>query len=307
MGQYDNLTRGFSADWHGPALGAGYIARDAKGKEYVTGDLGTALGTPGQVGAGPSSPAVAGFSGLTGGGGSGRGEGSSFSGSNMPALDMDPAAGPDLGRLEALYGKVNRKKMIKKAMTSYDDLHAATEASGFQSAGNAGSVYANRMMQQGINPVASGVVAAQARIPVYKALAEINTEKNATRLDAVSRADALAANIAQSIASLQSTHAKTLNDFNLTQAGYNVDLSKFSKSQEFNYDELAARTALGYAGLNDGGGGAAGGAGGSGMSGGAGDYDPGYAPTFGPVSGGSGTRRWNQPLIGYGHGEFERR
>lgn len=209
------------------------------------------------------------------------------SGILAPPLPRDaPPAPADLGRLTNLADHVQRKKAIQRAMDSYDELSAATQSEGFQSASNAGTTYANRLEQQGINPVASGVVAAQARLPVYKALAEIGTDKEKTRLDAVSRADTLAASIASTIAGLQQAHAKTLADFNVQQTGYQLDLSKFNASQRSGQEELAAKTALGYAGLSASGGGS-GGRGGN--SGGApsdltGDpYNVGYIPNMGPI------------------------
>ncbi len=203
---------------------------------------------------------------------------------DMPYIPPAPS-GPDLGRLNSLADKVERKKAIKKAMAEYDELSAATEATGFQSANNAGTSYSNRLLQQGITPLAGGVVAAQAKMPVYRALAEIGTEKEKTRLDAVSRADALSAQIASQIAGLQQNHLNTLADYNLRSAGYELDLNKFNASQEIEAAKLALAAD------------AAARVGGSGGGKGGGKFDtsllgpnffPGYVGSFGPAVPGSG-------------------
>jgi len=149
----------------------------------------------------------------------------------QPVKLPPPPAPPDYSNLQALQNKVERQKMIKQAMSQYDDLEASTKAMGSQAANNAGNVYANRLIQQGVNPVASGVVAAQAKLPVYNQLAEINTQKQTTRLDAVNKADSLAANIASTMANIQLGYSKMLADYNAQGAGYQLDYSKFNAGQ----------------------------------------------------------------------------
>lgn len=173
------------------------------------------------------------------------------SGPNQAALPplAPPPDKPNLKPLKNLRDQIERKKAIEAAMKEYEELEAATQATGFQTAQNAGNIYSQRLSQQGITPVASGVVAAQARLPIYRQLAEIGTEKERTRLDAVSRADTLAAQVATTIAQLQSSHAKTLADFNLQNTAYQLDLSKFNAAQRAAETELESRMDLGWADL----------------------------------------------------------
>lgn len=209
---------------------------------------------------------------------------------SKPVDPGPPPAGPDYGRLNRLADKVERQKMIKKAMGEYDALEAATQASGFQAANNAGNVYANRLMQSGINPTASGVVAAQARMPVYKQMAEIGVKREETRLDAVSKADSLAANIASTIANLQLGYANMLADFNQKTAGYELDLNKFNASQALRETEVGnaddiERAKLAAAGIAMSGGGGGTSSSVKNLAGGgnSGQMFPGYIPNSGPV------------------------
>lgn len=142
-----------------------------------------------------------------------------------------PPAAPNYAHLQALQDQVERKANIAAALKSYDALSASTQASGFQNAQNAGNVYANRLMQQGVNPLASGLVAAQARTQVYGQLDDINQQKQQTRLDASNKADALAAQIASTISGLQLSYSKSLADFNQQNSAYALDLNKFNANQ----------------------------------------------------------------------------
>jgi hypothetical protein len=170
---------------------------------------------------------------------------SSYSGfMAQPVKFPPPPAPPDYANLQALQDRVQRQKMIKQAMSQYDDLEASTRAMGGQAANNAGNVYSNRLMQQGVNPIASGVVAAQAKLPVYNQLAQINTEKQATRLDAVNKADSLAANIASTMANIQLGYSKMLADYNAQGAGYQLDYSKFNAAQAQRAQEFSQTQAL---------------------------------------------------------------
>lgn len=214
--------------WSGPAVGH-LDVNSFRNPDGTTNLLSSSFG----LGA-PSSSGSINFSSLNRGG---------APEASLPDLPVAPSK-PNLKPLKRLQDKVDRQKAIEAAMKEYEELEAATQASGFQTAQNAGNVYAQRLMQQGISPVASGVVAAQARMPVFQQLAEIGTEKEKTKLDAVSRSDALAAQIATSIANLQSSHAKTLADFNLQNVGYQLDLSKFNAAQRQSQDELESKTQL---------------------------------------------------------------
>jgi hypothetical protein len=225
-----------------------------------------------------------------------------------PVRPAAPTA-PNLKPLQSKLGQVNNKKEINAAMAEYDALSASTQAAGFQASQNAGNIYANRLMQQGINPVASGVVAAQAKMPVYGQLAQIGVQKEQTKLDFSSKADALAAQIAQSMAQLQLGYAQTLTDFNKSMFGYDLDLNKFNASQLSRANEFsqsyglerdkfdwqkqqqeAARLAAGASG--GGGGGAQGRQASYGMNG-----DPymtsGYIPNAGPIIPGRGSSMFN--------------
>lgn len=139
-----------------------------------------------------------------------------------------------VGNLQNLLGRVNRGDAIKKALSDYDALYASTKASGFQAANNAGNTYANRLMQQGINPTASGVVTAQAKLPVYGALNQISQEKSATRLDAAQKSDALSAQIASMISNIQLSYSKTLADYNTSQNSQQLNAGEFNATAGFN-------------------------------------------------------------------------
>lgn len=162
-----------------------------------------------------------------------------------------PPPQPSTAGLQSLQAQVQKKNAIAQAMKDYDQLSAATQATGFQSANNAGNVYANRLMQSGVNPLASGVVAAQAKLPVYKELADINQQKDQTRLDATNKADSLAASIASNIANIQLGYTKMLADYNQQQTGYNLDLTKFGANlgqQQYQYQQDYALKAAQVAG-----------------------------------------------------------
>lgn len=195
---------------------------------------------------------AAGASGMMVSGGGGlsvapQGNSSSVGGTNFsmsPVTLPPPPKGPGLKNLRGQLETVQRQDAINAAMKEYDDLEASTRSMGFQAAGNAGATYSARLMQAGINPVASGMVTAQAQLPVYQQLAQIGTEKEKTRLDATNRADALASQIASQIAQLQLGYANTLAQYNASMAGYNVDMSKFNASQALSAEELAQRERL---------------------------------------------------------------
>lgn len=214
--------------WNGPALGHVDV-NSFRNPDGSTNLLSSSFG----LGA-PSSSGSINFSSLNRGG---------APEASLPDLPFAPTQ-PNLKPLKRLQNKIERQKAIEAAVKEYEELEAATQASGFQTAQNAGNIYSQRLMQQGISPVASGVVAAQARMPVFQQLAEIGTEKEKTKLDAISRSDALAAQIATSIASLKTSHAKTLADFNLQNVGYQLDLSKFNAAQRASKEELESKTQL---------------------------------------------------------------
>lgn len=150
-----------------------------------------------------------------------------------PSFFYQPPVAPNVKPLQRLQNRVvsNNNKQIAAAMEEYDALAASTQASGFQSASNAANAYTNRLMQAGINPIASGVVQAQARLPIYNQLSQINSEKSRVRLDAAGRADALAAQIADKISSLQMAYTSQLAQYNQATAAYQLDLNKFNAGQ----------------------------------------------------------------------------
>lgn len=203
-----------------------------------------------------------------------------------------PAPGPvDTSNLARLQAQVQKKNAIAQAMKDYDQLSAATQATGFQSANNAGNVYANRLLQSGVNPLASGVVAAQAKLPVYKELADINNQKDQTRLDATNKADSLAASIASNIANIQLGYTKMLADYNQQQTGYNLDLTKFGANlgqQQYQYQQDYALKAAQVAGQL----GTSSSASSSGRSLNgmpiADNFNPGYITNAGPIQAGTG-------------------
>lgn len=219
-----------------------------------------------------------------------------------PAAPAAPAP-PNYSNLENQLNAVQRQGAIKKAMANYDALAATTKAAGFQAASNAGSVYAQRLQQQGINPVASGVVAAQAKLPVYSALEGIEQQKDQTRLTAVNQSQQLAAQIANQIAGLQLNYSGMLADYNKANTGYNLDLNKFNAGQAFNQQQYqtdtyfkqqqlaaqaASMAASGHGNQNNVGGVRPG-------------FSPGYIPNSGPIvpSTSNGVPSYNQVSVGY--------
>lgn len=207
--------------------------------------------TGGMAGGGMAGAGSAFFAGVPGGAGGG-----SF---HMEPVDLpDAPEGPSYGKLNKSWKSARNMDELDAVMKDYDDLEASTKAAGWQAASNAGNTYAARLMQAGINPLASGVVESQARLPVYKELASIAKDKSATRLDAVSRAEALAAQIAGQIANIQLGYANTLANYNSQMAGYEIDMSQFNAKQDLAAAGLAMQydSRGGSSGSSGGGGGA---------------------------------------------------
>lgn len=164
---------------------------------------------------------------------------SSTSSLSQKGVDAGPApAPPDYAALKAAGHSDALDSALSKAMSDYDALSASTQAIGFQGAANAGSQYSNRLMQQGINPIASGVVAAQAKLPIFKQLEEINKDKNAAQLDTQVKAASLAANIAQTVAQLQMQYSSTLADFNIKKAGLAQSQEQITNQNAFQQGQL---------------------------------------------------------------------
>lgn len=213
-----------------------------------------------------------------------------------------PPPAPNYGQLNQAYLATQRQGAINAAMKDYDALSASTQAQGFQSANNAGNIYANRLQQQGINPVASGVVAAQAKLPVYGQLAGITAQKEQTRLDATNKAQTLAAQISGQIAGLKQSYAGMLADYNSRIGGYDLDLNKFNASN-YQYDALNQDTYFKQQQLNaQRAAMAAGGAGsGGGTNGRPANFSPGYIPNSGPIipSMTNGVINQGQVAVGY--------
>lgn len=208
---------GDPATWKGPALGA--ISIDPSDPA-----LPSSFSFPTSLGSTSTN-----FNTLT------RGNANPFA---VPTIGPPPIM-PDISDLERLQEQRRRRKAIKEAEADFDALSASTRASGFQQADTAGNVYAQRLLQQGINPVASGVVTAQAKMPIFGKLNEIEAEKNKVSLDYGAKADEMAANIAKVIAEIQLSYSKSLADYNTTNAAFNLDLQKFDESKR-NAAEQAA-------------------------------------------------------------------
>lgn len=160
---------------------------------------------------------------------------------NFPA----PPAAPDYSGLVGQETAINKRTKAQVDTTSagYDALAASTLASGNQAASNAGAAYANQELQQGVNPIASGVVAAQAKLPVYQSLEGIQTEKTASVNDLYKNSMGLDYNIQNSIAGLRNDYAKTLASYNSQIAGYNTNLATFNAGQANQTGEFNASTA----------------------------------------------------------------
>lgn len=207
--------------------------------------------------------------------------------------------------LQSLQKKVQQQSAIRKALSDYDALYASTKATGFQAADNAGTTYANRLMQAGVNPTASGVVTAQSKLPVYSALAQINQQKSATRLDAVQKADALAAQIASTIGSIQLNYSKTLADYNTSLNAQHLNAGEFNaqqrmtgrtsdrsyalQAQQLRDQEAAQAAALAASGNSNG------------IPNITPDYSPGYITNSGPLIPDSNTTNIN-PNVSVGRG-----
>jgi hypothetical protein len=160
---------------------------------------------------------------------------------NFPAAPSSPDISGLLGQETA----INKRTKAQADTTSagFDALAASTLASGSQAASNAGSAYANQELQQGVNPIASGVVAAQAKLPVYQSLEGIETQKTASVNDLYKNSMGLDYNIQNSIAGLREDYAKTLASYNSQIAGYNTNLATFNAGQTNQAGEFNASTA----------------------------------------------------------------
>lgn len=129
-----------------------------------------------------------------------------------------PPKAPDYTKLNSLAEGKDISAALDAAMKHYDESYASTQALGFQAASSAGKQYSGRLMQQGINPVASGVVEAQAKLPVFKQLHDIKKDQATTQADYSFKTASLAAQVAQSIAQLQLGYSNTLADYNAKSA-----------------------------------------------------------------------------------------
>lgn len=167
-----------------------------------------------------------------------------------------PPSAPDYTKLKELQSGDEINNALTEAMKHYDDSYASTQALGFQAASSAGKQYSGRLMQQGINPIASGVVEAQAKLPVYKQLHDIKRDQGNMKADFTVKAQSLAAQVAASLGNLQLGYANTLSDYNtrtaalrlqdqgqkadnyFKQAGLNQNQSQFNTSTSLDREKI---------------------------------------------------------------------
>lgn len=138
----------------------------------------------------------------------------------------------DFSRLENFSRVDDIDTAIANSAKDYDELAASTQAMGFQGAAAAAKQYSGRLLQQGINPVAAGVVEAQSRLPVYQQLASIKKDKNAATLDATTKAASIQADIEKTLGNLRLGYANTIADYNYRQSTTNLETRKLNQSQQ---------------------------------------------------------------------------
>lgn len=160
-----------------------------------------------------------------------------------------------------------------RAAKKIDNQKSLMLSSGTQTANNASMDYAARIMQQGGTAAGAGAVKAQAMMPVLKGVADLEVDKQKMLMDAKKAAAARADTLASALSQSRQSYLNTLAGTYTTIRGQN--------------------TQFGIAGMNFSGGGGGGGGGGKGgippwMGGGDGSFYPGYIPTFGPITPGTG-------------------
>lgn len=164
----------------------------------------------------------------------------SLQNSNSTAPTPIPAApaAPDISELTGLYNRIPGLFNTKGIKNAYNSQINTTQSQGMQAASDAAGSYAAREQQSGVNPVASGVVEAQARAPMYSAVNDLTKGKESAILDAHQMGASLQSQIAAAIGNIREGYTKTLADYNLGAAGLSNQQSEFGQSLNMQGQQL---------------------------------------------------------------------
>lgn len=108
---------------------------------------------------------------------------------------------------------------------------------GTQAANNAAQEYANRNAQTGASSAASGVVKAQALLPVYQQNSTARQQLAGTQAQYGAQAINLQSQIASTLASLNTQYAGTLANYMTQQRAQNIQQQTTNQSAELNANE----------------------------------------------------------------------
>lgn len=193
-----------------------------------------------------------------------------------PPTEPPPEA-PDMSELLAAYGGVPAAFNPARYVRGFDAAIGASRMATAQQGRNAGLAYSSRLQQMGVAPTAAGVVEAQARRAGNEQTRELMSEREQVALQARKEGMSLRASIAEKLAAIRDSYAKTVADYNARKAGFEFNASSVNaanalKDRELDMteEELAAR--LGAAG------------GSPAAAGMPPVITPGYIPTFGPIT-----------------------
>lgn len=153
-----------------------------------------------------------------------------------------------------------------KAARAIDRRSAINTSMGMQAANNAGTDYANRLMQAGGTAFATGAVKAQAMLPVLKQAADSEVSKQAMLMDAKKTAAQMRQNVAGQLAQSRQSYLGMLAGTYTTMRGQNIQSDAYGRSQT-----AASRSGLAPV------------PGGGMISPGGQPFMPGYIPNQGPI------------------------
>lgn len=213
----------------------------------------------------------------------------------ITAPDLPPPEEPDYSELLAAYGAVPGVFNPRKLLRTFDSAIGASRLSAAQQGRNAGAAYSNRLMQQGVAPVAGGVVEAMGRRAGNENTRALMSEREGIALNAKKESMNLQAMIADKLAGIRDSYTKTVADYNARKAGLEFDTSSTNAANELKAAELNQRGVMTAAEL------AARMAAAGGTDDGdadrearsAAEFVPGYIPSFGPIFAGRGYKGAN--------------
>lgn len=167
-----------------------------------------------------------------------------FSGRGSTSLTVTPSDEPppemfDTSELVAQYEAVPQRFNPRRLLKSYDSALGESRAATQQQGNNAMRAYANRLMQMGVAPVASGVVGAQARRAGNANSTALLKDKETIASDMRAKAAGLQASIASNLASLRDSYTKTLADYNARQSSLKLNADQFNSGQGMRLLQMA--------------------------------------------------------------------